>query len=484
MNQKEETRKRARTLKMIRNFGFLTSGKTLSDVFTFILFIALSRVYGQEGIGQYSFAIAFTGIFAMFSHFGLYQLAVKELSRRTDTFSDYNGAIFSLRLVLTLASAGIMLAIIPFLPFDGQTKLVLIIIGVFQFGYRIADGIAAVFVAREDTHLAGLLEVFLRVVSTLLAVYIILAGGSILLALTALPVVVVFQFVAAYWIAARKYGRPRLVLSPPSLLRVMRDAIPYGSSFVLMELRWRVNIVILGFFVSTAAAGLYNVGFRVVFLLMFISEFASMAIFPQASQLWLKSHDEFRQLYHSTLRLMVLFGLPIAAGVWLLAPDAIQIVFGPEFSESAVILRILASLVLLTFLSRTMEVFLMSGDHQAERAKSQWVAAGVSLVGNLALIPFFGIVGAAVAMLLAEIVFVVLLILYLKPLTGWPQIGSSTLIGITGVASFLLPFFFLPSFSPTVVIPASIILYLTILVAFKEIRAGEIRTLISLVKRE
>jgi O-antigen/teichoic acid export membrane protein len=40
---------------IFRNFSFLIVGKTLGDVFTFILFVLLSRAFGQEGIGQYSF---------------------------------------------------------------------------------------------------------------------------------------------------------------------------------------------------------------------------------------------------------------------------------------------------------------------------------------------------------------------------------------------------------------------------------------------
>ena len=56
---------------IMRNFGFLTVGKTVGDCFTFLMFVIISRAYGQEGIGQYSFAIAFTGFFAIFADFGL-----------------------------------------------------------------------------------------------------------------------------------------------------------------------------------------------------------------------------------------------------------------------------------------------------------------------------------------------------------------------------------------------------------------------------
>ena len=47
--------------KIFKNFSFLTIGKVSGDFFTFILFIVLSRKFGQEGIGQYSFAVGLGG---------------------------------------------------------------------------------------------------------------------------------------------------------------------------------------------------------------------------------------------------------------------------------------------------------------------------------------------------------------------------------------------------------------------------------------
>lgn len=87
---------------IFRNFSFLIVGKTLGDVFTFIFFVLLSRAFGQEGIGQYSFAMALAGFFWVFAEFGLYNLSIKEMSRHTGDLGEYYGGIFSLRLILSI----------------------------------------------------------------------------------------------------------------------------------------------------------------------------------------------------------------------------------------------------------------------------------------------------------------------------------------------------------------------------------------------
>jgi hypothetical protein len=66
--------------------------------------------------------------------------------------------------------------------------------------------------------------------------------------------------------------------------------------------------------INAAAAGIYNVAYRVIFLLTFAPHFAATAIFPQASRLYATSHSEFKALYHNSLNLIILLGLPIYYG--------------------------------------------------------------------------------------------------------------------------------------------------------------------------
>ena len=172
---------------------------------------------------------------------------------------------------------------------------------------------------------------------------------------------------------------------------------------------------------------------------MFISQFAALSVFPLASRLYKNSDRDLAVLYHRTVNLIVLIALPLSAGLWLVAPDFIKVVFGDEFTESALILRILAGLLFLNFLSRTFGVFLMSCDQQVARTKSQWTAACVNVLGNLILIPLLGVRGAAVATLISEALLVVLFAVRLRAVLGWPRLSSRLVVSSIGVASFCLP---------------------------------------------
>jgi len=215
---------------------------------------------------------------------------------------------------------------------------------------------------------------------------------------------------------------------------------------------------------------------------MFLSAWAGIALFPLASRLYVTSRREYEALYHHALNVSILIGLPAAAGLALIAPKLIALVFGEDFAASSSILRLLAGVLFLTYLRSILNPFLISCDRQADITKSQWIAALVNVVGNLVLIPTFGIKGAAAATLISETLLVLLLMVRLRGVLGWPRVGLRLTMSGVATASFCLPFAFFPSLSPGVVIPASILVYSGTLVLFKEIRRNEVRTLVTLLQ--
>ena len=470
--------------KVLQNFGFLAGGRTVGDAFTFLLFVVLSRAFGQEGVGQYSFAIGLTGFFAVIAQFGLYSFSIKELARRPDSFRVNFGRIFSLRLFLSLVVFTLLLLILPFLPFSRESKLILVLVGAYQMILNLVDGLTAAFVAREDTHLSAVIEIMLKATAALGVIVVVLAGGSLVMALGVLPAAAGVHLLLAYALVAQKYGWPKLVASMSLLTQLAREALPYAFSTFLVQVYSRMDVVFLGFFLGMAAVGAFNAAYRIVFFFMFISHFAATAIFPLASRLYITSRKEFEELYHRSLGSIILMGVPIAAGVWLIAPGLIDLIFGEQFGESASVLRLLTGALLLTFLGRTMEVFLMSSDRQTERTKSYWIVAWVSVLGSLVLIRTFGVKGAAVAALASETLLVLLFAMRLRPVVGWPRIGSRLAISGIGAISFCVLFTLLPPLSMILVIPASALMYLGTLVLFTETRRNEIRILVGLLKGE
>jgi O-antigen/teichoic acid export membrane protein len=483
MTAAPHTEKPKGSARIFRNFGSLTAGKILGDVFLFFLFVVLSRAFGQEGVGQYSFAMALTGFFMVVADFGLEFLTIKEMSRYTGRLGEYYGSIFMLRLIQAAGASALLLLLLLALPLPYDTKVIVALVGVYQFTYKIMDGFAAVFVAREEMHTAALLTSSLRIVAALLAIGVILLGGGLVIALVVLPVIGCIQVILGYIIVDRRHGPMQLTLSWQYVRDTMSRAVPYALSEFLRQLSTRTDVVLLGFILGASAAGVYNAAYRVIFLLIFLPYFGAMSIFPIASKLYLSAREEFAALYHKALNISILAGVPASFGLWLIAPELITLIFGETFAESIGILRWLAWLLLTFCLKFVMQIFLMACDRQNEMTASQWIAAGIGMVLMVGMIYWRGPEGAAIATLCAEAVLVVLYAIQLRPLLGWPQVRLRLIISAVATASFCLPLVLLHAQSMVLIIPTAIVFYTTTLFLFKEIRRNELQALMCLLRR-
>ena len=468
---------RSSAVTVLRNFGFLTGGKALGDLLTFVLFVALSRTYGQEGIGQYSFAMALSGFFAMFADFGLYGLTIQRLSRGeevdvTERFSRF----LSLRLGLSITVLLLLVGTLPFLPFGEGTRTIVLLLVVQRVLLVLADGFGSVFVARQHTHVPTMLEAGFRALIVVAGLTVIYAGGSLAMAVAAMPAVTLIHVVTAYLVTRSRYGR--VPFRPPwyRFRETLREIAPHAASVILFQLQARVDIVLLGFLIGEAAAGVYNVAYRVIFVLFMLPYFGSLALMPLASKLADEDRESFRKLYRNCLGLSVLAGIPVAAGVYLTGPAFTTLLFGAEFEASGELLRLLGGLLLLAFVNRFVGMFLTASDRQLDRTRSQLIGASVNVAGNLILIPILGVWGAAITTLASETIVMILYLVRLAPVAGPPRVGSRVMIGGAGALAFVLLFSRFPA-SLWVVIPASALIYAIVVLAFPQVRASEGRML-------
>jgi len=459
-------------------------GKILGDGFTFLLFIILSRDFGQEGIGEYSLAMAITGFFAAISEFGLYHYSIKEMSRCQGALGDYYGKILSVRIILSVGVFLLLLAFLPFCPFSTETKIIIGLIGAYQIIYMIMDGYCALFVASEEMRVAGMLEFSLRMIIALSGIGICLLGGNLLQVTIAFPAVTLLLTIATHKLASREHGKPCLAISRESFIHIIRSSATYATANILFILSARIDVILLGFYLGAAAAGIYNVAYRLIFIFMVITHFASVSIFPLASRLFIESRDNFFAFYQNTLNLLILICIPASLILWLAAPDIITIFFGAEFKQSIIILRILAPLFFLTMMENILATFLMSCEKEKERTTGYWLTAWTNIIGNLILIPLYGCAGAAIATLISKVLQTGYYFYKLTSLFGLPRIGPRTFISLAACLSMVLPPLLLPSIPTVITLPISLILGCATLLLIKDIRNHELQFLLNILKKK
>ncbi len=195
-------------------------------------------------------------------------------------------------------------------------------------------------------------------------------------------------------------GEPR-----PPLWTWLATSLPILAQILVRMSMSRVDILLVGALLGTASSGIYTAAAQMSILLTFGSMAVNYAAAPVFAEL--EAHRRRRELQRVVIlgtRAGFLFSLAVAAGLLVVGPFVLSL-YGPDFLAARLPLQVLVVSQLLGAAGGSVG-FLMVMTGQERPAA--WITAGaglLNLVLNLLLIPRYGLLGAAAATGLANVVW-------------------------------------------------------------------------------
>ncbi len=127
-----------------------------------------------------------------------------------------------------------------------------------------------------------------------------------------------------------------------------------------------------------------------------------LLLLPASARKHSHSPEMFGEMLRYTMRWILIIGLPIAVGGTLIADDLMILVYGVEYGGSAAVLKVLIWYFFLTMLHTTYTAGLIGAGGDKLYGKIMLVTAFVYLLSVSAGAFWFGPVGAAFGVVLAE----------------------------------------------------------------------------------
>lgn len=374
----------------------------------------------------------FLAFFAIVADFGIFQIAVKEMSAHPEKRAEIFGNVFALRICL---ATGAMLAAVGaafLIPKYSGTPI--------PVGVAIAS--ATTFLTIIFGTLSSLLQVDLRMqwnVLGLIASKFVALGWMLATIFRYFPndpesgffqlliagVVGGFFQVAIVFFAARR-DTLRLRFNFPFWKELLKKTLPYGGAVLLATIYVRIDVILLSLLRTHEEVGLYGVAARVMENLAVISIFFLNSALPTITRLFRTNHEKLKKLLQYAFDFLSLLGLPIAVGGITLAFPIIALVSAPEFLSnysigfygSDLALQILLVAMLLAYIGNLFGFTLLAGNAQIKLLYVNAAAVVFNLASNLAVIPIFGFRGAAATSVASQIFVCTLGFIFLRRMIG------------------------------------------------------------------
>ncbi|MFQ5745758.1 MAG: oligosaccharide flippase family protein [Gemmatimonadota bacterium] len=384
---------------MTRNFLALGSGEAAARIVAFAATVYIARVLGSEAFGIIGFALAVILYLNRIADAGLeLGLGVQLIAEDPDRIESIAPSLLTARVLLAaLLAAG--LAVLGLVVFPGAEGSVLALYGLtllavgagsrwILFGLERTRFVAGARTAGELV-MVGLVFWLVRTPEDLKAVPLAQFAGDALAAL------------AFLWWLGRLGHRLRPRLDAAAIRPLLRRAAPLVGSALLGLMIYNSDLIFLRAFRGLRAVGLYAAAYALISFLSNLGTAYSMSLLPTLTRLGGEPRDRL-DLYRTATVHVFAAGFPIAVGTTVLAPGIIRLVFGDGYAGSALPLQILIWSVTLALLRDVPVVALMSEGREDRVLRLTAWATAANLTLNVAVIPAFGLVGAAAATVATE----------------------------------------------------------------------------------
>lgn len=378
----------------------------------YITQIILARLLGEFEYGIFALGWVWIAILGHTSTFGFSMSAIRYLARYRAT-GENRLAVgffrFSLVIPLLFSSIAAVLGIgvlnSGLVPVPDYYLLPLMLAAVCVPLFALQDMMESFARARHWVLLALIPTYLLR--HGLLGLFLVLAVAAgfpasattaLLVAFAAIGLSLAIQAVIlARRLSAERRDLPAAIIPAYERRTWFRTSAPLALQDGASLLVSYSDILVLSFFVGPTEIGIYFAATRIAQIVGFVRFAASAGTANVFSKL--NAHgktDELKALSRSTIRISFWLSVIACAALALAGPFLLKL-FGAGFASGyPVLLVLMAGLLVQAAFSSAEDLLNMTG-HEGMTASSYFAALLVNLVLNLALIPYFGLLGAAVA---------------------------------------------------------------------------------------
>ena len=384
------------------SMALLAAGRVLSILIALATIAALTRALGPEEFGYFRTAVAYLSLAMLIGGLGLNTIVVRELSRPDADQRRILGNALALRLTLSsiAVAAGCLLAWL--LPLDPDARRC-IMVGSFGFVCYAAHMMLLGFF-QQRLRQAGAVLAEVAGASVLLGLVVMLARVGAPVSYFVLGQALAFAaMLAVSWIAAWRIQRFRPRADLPYWRGLLGRAAPLAGVDTLNLFYSRTDTPLLALWGTAADVGLYGVASKIYDTCLGLSMLFVGLLGPILGR---RAHVDpagFRGFLESGWGLLMAGAVGVGLMLWSFAPEFVTIVAGSEFTGSAAALRVFSLLIVVgptRVLFRDVAAML---DLQHRLLAGSIIGAVVGLSAYALLIPRFGAVGAACALLMAEI---------------------------------------------------------------------------------
>jgi O-antigen/teichoic acid export membrane protein len=407
------TRKNDPYRRLIQNFTSLSILQIANYLFPLIILPYVVRVLGPAKYGLINFAAAFIAYFNLISDYGFSLSGTKEISiirddkeKLSKTFS----VILTIKLLLSIVSFFVFVAIVYFIPFFKSNWEVYVL----SYGFVIGGVLfpSWFYQGMEQMKYITIIQVIIRSILTVLIFILIKEESDYLLLVLLNSIAQIMIGIFGIVISLIKFKVKFKLPSFKEIKTQLKSGWNIFQSMIAINIYTTSNTFILGLFASETIVGYYAAADKIRMAFQGIQSVIAQTVFPYINSLVKEFYEKFILFIKKLMKLEFAVGFSISLILFIFSPQLTELFLGEKFAASGELLRIISALPLLISLSNVFGIQIMlplGYDRAFNKIISSAAISHIILL--LILIPKYFAVGTSIAVVITE--FIVTLFTFL-----------------------------------------------------------------------
>ncbi len=407
---------------VFQNIFWLTASRAIALVLLFLAYTQLFRYLGPFGNGQYQFVLSYVLIFSTVVDFGVQQFITKKITEEPEKTTEYFKSFFKFEILASGFLFVLLMSIAYLKAFEAPLISAIWVTGLGMVVNGLCYPYLAVLTAKQDLKKVAIIN-FLNSLVNVSVIFLAIWLKKYIVFLASIQLI----FGLMDWVLYRMFVK-KYLSTPPTppldkggeedraldkvdklggavvILNILKSAWPFALLVGFSAIYNRIDVVIITGMLGFAQTGIYTSAYKFFDLLNFFPASVSHALFPALSGFMATGKiAEVKITLEKYLRLMIAIAVPMAVGGAILSGQLILLVAGERFLEAGKILAILIWAIAILFIYIPVNSLVIS-----QLTKKAVVITGVNvilnIVGNIVLLPIYGIKGSAIMTVVSELV--------------------------------------------------------------------------------
>ena len=394
---------------ILKNAAWLFFDRIFRMTLSLMVSILLVRYLGPTQFGQLNYALAYVGLFGALISFGFNDIVVRDLVREGGSGGEIMASAFLLQFIAATIGLGFLVVMQTFFATKDLEAQYLIFLFGLTLLFKPADVVKYWFESRIESRVVVWVENTVFFIFAVIKILLIMVGAKLI----TLAVVICLEAVSTAIFLMLSYfaiggGFDSWKITKKRVLSLIFDSWPLALSSVAILIYMRVDQVMIGNSLGDTSVGIFSAASRLCEVWYFIPMVISSSIFPILLGMKADSQLNYEYWLQRLYDFMVVISVVVAIFVTIFSTLIIDLLYGPEYAESAKVLAVMIWSGVFVSLGVARGKWMITEGLQHIGWFYAVAALLMNVVCNYIFIDVIGVVGSALASLMAQLTSVIL----------------------------------------------------------------------------